>query len=111
MSISSALAVSMMIGTVLIARSRRQVSRPSTRGIITSSTTRSNSALGESLEGLGAVDRPDDLVAVLTQGVGEQREDRLLVVDQQNPRGAVGHGLDERSQIRAGSPPVGGGRP
>ncbi len=42
MSISSAFAVSMMIGTALRARSLRQTSRPSIRGIIASSTTRSN---------------------------------------------------------------------
>jgi hypothetical protein len=42
LSISSDLAVSMMIGTVSpFARSRRQTSSPSTRGSITSSTTRS----------------------------------------------------------------------
>jgi hypothetical protein len=41
LSISSAFAVSMMIGTELRARRRRQTSRPSSRGIITSSTTRS----------------------------------------------------------------------
>jgi hypothetical protein len=42
LSISSALAVSMMIGTVWRARMRRHTSSPSIRGIITSSTTRSN---------------------------------------------------------------------
>ena len=41
MSVSSVLAVSMMIGTVLRERIARQTSKPSIRGSITSSTTRS----------------------------------------------------------------------
>ena len=41
MSVSSALAVSMMIGTVLRERISRHTSNPSRLGIITSSTTRS----------------------------------------------------------------------
>jgi hypothetical protein len=41
LSISSVFAVSMMIGTVLRALIWRQTSKPSTFGIITSSTTRS----------------------------------------------------------------------
>ena len=47
MSTSSSRAVSMMIGTWLRARSRRQTSIPSIRGSITSRTTRSKRPLGE----------------------------------------------------------------
>ena len=49
--------------------------------------------LGEAVERLAAVERGDDLVAVLAQGIGEQRLDRLLVVDQQDPRRPSASGL------------------
>src|SRR3954447_21347429 len=48
-------------------------------------------ALAEALERLAAVGRPDDVVAVLLQGEAEQRLDRLLVVDEEDARGAVCH--------------------
>ena len=47
--------------------------------------------LGEARERLAAVGRLHDLVAVLAQREGEQRLDRLLVVDEQDAGGAVGH--------------------
>ena len=60
-------------------------------GIITSSTTRSKSLSREALERLGAAGRAHDLVAVLAQRVGEQRQDRLLVVDEQDACRSLGH--------------------
>ena len=61
------LAVSMMIGTVLRARSRRQTSSPSSLGIITSSTTRSKLPSPKRLSASPPVAGEDDLVAVLAQ--------------------------------------------
>ena len=86
MSISSDLAVSMMIGTELRLRRRRQTSRPSIFGSIRSSTTRSKRLLVEAVERLAAVGRLDDLVALLAQRIGEQRLDRLLIVHEQDAR-------------------------
>ena len=84
MSISSALAVSMMIGTELLARSCRHTSSPSTLGSMMSSTTRSNGCWSNSLQGLLAVERRHDLVAVLLQRIAEQLLNRLLVVHEQD---------------------------
>ncbi len=86
MSISSDFAVSMMIGTELRLRRRRQTSSPSTLGSIRSSTTRSNGLLLEALERLLAVGGLDDVVAVLAQGIGEQRLNWLLIVHEQDAR-------------------------
>ena len=47
--------------------------------------------LGEARERLAAVGRLHDLVAVALQREREQRLDRLLVVDQQDAGGAIGH--------------------
>ena len=51
-----------------------------------SSTTRSKRCSAKRSQRLAAVVRGDDLVAVLAQRVGEQRLNRLLVVDEQDPR-------------------------
>ena len=91
MSTSSDFAVSMMIGTVLRARRRLQTSSPSSTGIITSSTTRSKVASSKRFSAWAAVAREHDLVAVLAQRIREQGLDRLLVVDEQYPRCAIGH--------------------
>ena len=48
-------------------------------------------AVFEALEGFGAVERRGDVVAVFPQGVAEQRLDRLLVVDEEDAGGPVGH--------------------
>ena len=85
MSVSSALAVSMMIGTVLRERISRQTSKPSRLGIITSSTTRSKSS-SERLERLLAVERGHHVVPLLAQRVGQEASDRVLVVHEQNAR-------------------------
>ena len=47
--------------------------------------------LGEAAQRLAAVGRLHDLVAVLAQRVGEQRQDRPLVVHQQYSRRALNH--------------------
>ncbi len=100
----------MMIGTWLRLRSRRQTSMPSTRGSITSRTTRSNRCSANR----SSASRPScagiDLVAVAAQRVGEQRLDRLLVVHQQDPRRGGWHGerlasVAERSRTRCARPP------
>ena len=94
MSISSDLAVSMMIGTVSpLARRRRQTSRPSIRGSITSSTTRSKICSSKRVERFRAVGGLHDLVAVALQRERQQRLNRLLVVDEQDAGGAVCHDL------------------
>ena len=56
--------------------------------------------LGEAGEGLAAVGRVHDLVAVALQREGEQRLDRLLVVDEEDAGRAVGHA--NRGERRAG---------
>ena len=60
MSSSSSRAVSMMIGTVLVARRRLQTSSPSSRGSMMSSTTRSTGCSRELPQRLLAVGRLDD---------------------------------------------------
>ena len=47
--------------------------------------------LGEARERLRAVARGHHLVAALLQRIREQRLDGLLVVDEQDPRGTLGH--------------------
>ena len=61
-------------------------------------------ALGEALERLDAVGRAHHLVAVLAQRVGEQREDRLLVVDEQDACGSLGHRLPRHRLSNSGRP-------
>ena len=63
-------------------RGRRR-SRPAC-GSITSSTTRSKLSVAQPVERLAAVERRDDLVALLAQRIGEQLLNRLLVVDEQD---------------------------
>ena len=67
---------------------RRQTSRPSTFGSIRSSTTRSKVCSREAVERLLAVAGRHDLVAVALQRERQQGLDRLLVVDEQDPRRA-----------------------
>ena len=101
-----------MIGTVSpLARRRRQTSRPSIRGSITSSTTRSKICSSKRARASGAVGRLHDFVAVALQREREQRLDRLLVVDEQDSGGAVCHDLSNaedswrtgRSNLDAGA--------
>ena len=92
MSISSPLAVSMMIGTWLRARIRRQTSTPSSLGSIRSRMTRSKRSLGEAQQRILAVERGYDLVSVLSQRIAEKGLDRLLIVHEQDSGGALGHG-------------------
>ena len=89
MSISSAFAVSMMIGTELFARIRRHTSRPSIFGSMMSSTTRSNRSLSKLLQRLLPVERGHDLVALLLERIAEQLLDGLLVVDEQDACGSA----------------------
>ena len=46
---------------------------------------------GEPVERLAAVARGDDVVALLAQRIGQERLDRLLVVDEQDPSRGFGH--------------------
>ena len=50
-------------------------------------------ALGEAVERLAPVRSAHDVIAVLPQRVGQQRQDRLLVVGEQDAcrRAAIGH--------------------
>ena len=57
---------------------------PSSFGSMMSSTTRSNALLGKAVQRLAAVVRGHDLVALLSQRVGEKRLHGLLVVDEQD---------------------------
>ena len=93
MSSSSSRAVSMMIGTARVARSRLQTSSPSSFGSMMSSTTRSIRLGGEALERLLAVGRLHDGVAVPLEREREHLADGVLVVDEQDRGGGVGHGL------------------
>ncbi len=88
MSTSSSRAVSMMIGTELVARTRLQTSSPSTFGSIRSSTIRSTSSAVEALERLLAVTRLDDAVPLPLERVREQLLHGLLVVDEEDRCGA-----------------------
>ena len=90
MSSSSSRAVSMMIGTVLDARSRLQTSSPSSFGSIRSSTTRSTCSRANRVERLLAVARLDHAEAVALERVREELLDGVLVVDEQDG-GGVGH--------------------
>ena len=89
MSISSSLAVSMMIGTWLRLRSRRHTSIPSILRQHHVEDDEVEALLGEAVERLAAVERRDDLVALLAKRVGEQGLNRLLVVDEQDPSGLL----------------------
>ena len=86
MSISSDLAVSMMIGTELRLRSRRQTSSPSILRQHQVEHDEIERLLVEPLERLASVGGLDDVVALLAQRIGEQRLNRLLVVDEQDAR-------------------------
>ena len=90
MSISSAFAVSMMIGTELFARSRRQTSSPSTFG---QHDVEHHQVELLAVEVAASASWPStrghDLVALLLERIAEQLLDRLLVVHQQYPRGAA----------------------
>ena len=87
MSNSSALAVSMMIGTALRARIWRQTSKPSSFGQHHVEHDEVERAVAEALERLLPVDGGNHLVALLAQRIREQLLDRLLVVDQEDPGG------------------------
>ncbi len=95
MSSSSSRAVSMMIGTVLSARSRLQTSSPSSFGSIRSSTTRSTSSSAKRASASSPSRGVDDPEAVALERVGQQLLDRVLVVDEEDGRG-VGHGRNAR---------------
>ncbi len=79
-------AVSMRIGTALPPeRIRRHTLRPSTPGIIQSSTMRSGSLRHDRLEGVTAVGHRLDLMALQLEGQGERLPDRPIVLRQQHP--------------------------
>ena len=86
MSISSSRAVSMMIGTCEVARTRRQTSSPSIPGSITSSRIRS----GRSAPTVSSASSPstavDDAVALALEREGQHSLHGLLVVDDENRR-------------------------
>ena len=90
-----------MIGTAERARSRRHTSRPSILGSITSSTTRSKVCSAKRASASRPSDAVHDLVAVALQRERQQGLDRLLVVDQQDPRGAVWHCEDSVDTVGA----------
>ena len=75
-----------MIGTELRLRSRRHTSSPSTFGQHQVEHHEVERLLVEAVERLLAVGGLHDVVAVLAQRIGEQRLDRLLVVDEQDAR-------------------------
>ena len=86
MSVSSALAVSMMIGTVLRERISRQTSKPSRLGHHHVEHHEVEVVLGEALERLLAVERGHHVVPLLAQRVGQELLNRVLVVHEQNAR-------------------------
>ena len=86
MSISSALAVSMMIGTWLRRAQPPADLEPVELRQHHVEHDEVEPLLGEALQRLAAVEGRHHLVAVLAQRVGEQRLDGLLVVDEQDPR-------------------------
>ena len=91
MSISSDLAVSMMIGTEERARKRRHTSRPSSLREHHVEDDEVERLLAEARQRLAAVGRLHYLVAVALQGKRQQRLDRLLVVDEEDSRCTVRH--------------------
>ena len=93
MSISSSLAVSMMIGTWLRLRIRRQTSIPSSFGQHDVEDDEVEPLLGEPVERIAAVLGRDHVVALLAQRIAEQGLNRLLVVDEQD---AGRHGVRGR---------------
>ena len=100
MSSSSSRAVSMMIGTLLVARRRLQTSSPSSFGSIRSSTTRSKRSSREARQRLLAVACLDHTEPVAFERIGEELLNRVLVVDEQDG-GRVWH----RSACRRTGPP------
>ena len=64
-----------------------------------SSTTRSICLVGEAPQRLLAVARLDDAIAVALEREREELLDRVLVVDEQNGGGGIGHGLDGHALI------------
>ena len=84
MSISSDLAVSMMIGTDAARAQAAAHLEPVELGQHHVEDDEVEGLLGEAVERLAAVARADDLVAVLAQRIGQQRLDRLLVVHEQD---------------------------
>ena len=91
MSVSLPFAVSMMIGTWLRERSWRQTSTPVQLGQHQVEDDQVEAAFVEALQRFAAVEGRGDVVAVLAQRVAEQGLDRLLVVDEQDAGGPVGH--------------------
>ena len=59
-------------------------------------------ALFEALQGFAAVEGGGDVVAVLAQGIAEQRLNRLLVVDEENAGRPVSHGLKGSDAVDVG---------
>ena len=82
----------MMIGTVLVARSRLQTSSPSSRGSMMSSTTRSIGCVREVAQRLFPVGSLDDRVPVLLEREREHLANGVLVVDEQDRGCRFGHG-------------------
>ena len=89
MSISLSLAVSMITGTLLRARSWRQTSVPDRPGSIRSRSTRSAPLRSNSSSAVGAVVGDRHLVALLAQQVRQRVAERLLVLDHEDPGHAV----------------------
>ena len=81
----------MMIGTWLWRRSWPADFDPVELGQHQVEDDEVEARLGEALQRFAAVERRGDVVAVLAQRVAEQGLHRLLVVDEQYPRGPVGH--------------------
>ena len=91
MSRSSSRAVSIRTGSVLVSRMRRQTSIPSRSGSIRSSTTSEGSVDSDDGQRLAAARRHPDHEAVLAEVGGDERGDRLLVLDHEDRLCGVGH--------------------
>ncbi len=90
MSSSSSRAVSMMIGTLLRLRRRRQTSSPSTFGSIRSSTTRSTCSPANRRRASSPSRAWSDAEPLVLERIREELLDCLLVVDEEDG-GGLGH--------------------
>ena len=89
MSTSSPLALTMMMGTSLVARIARQTSSPESFGSIRSSKTDVVVALREQRQSLLAVTGDRDVKALAIQSDGQRVEEGLLVLDDEDVEALV----------------------
>ena len=72
-------------------RTRRSRSRPEASGSATSTSTRSGNFVSQQTQGVGSAVRDEDLVAVGGQVVGQEGACGVVVLDDQQGGGIVGH--------------------